>query len=818
MQARIAQSVEQQTENLCVGGSIPPPGTTHFLMIDKSFDINSSCFVFASAGSGKTKLLVDRYIKSLLYGIKPTEILCLTFTNLAVNEMHDRILKLLEKLKAETNDQVKLYLSNELKINNPDNVQIRKAKCLYDIFIQDTAKLKIQTIHGFCQSVLSEFPFEAGLSPGFRTIDTDDLRLLIKKAKYNYFSDSEHEKDADDVISQLSGYSVNEFLESIFTNSTRYLHFYKLNPDLNEYRQKLIKQFKLSDDIKLTDEQQRLVDEFFPKITNLTEIFLTKAGGIRKRLPFPDDKINITKSIAETVYLNYQNSCRKKLIDRTISFLKVTHGIFKELEKLKNEQQTLDFNDVLEKTYYLLFHSSSRDYVLSYIAKQIKTILLDEAQDLSSVQWMIIGIIAECLLTDRFRNNTIFVVGDIKQSIYRFQNARHELLTEFCRYVDTTLKRLNKQFDIVYLDRCYRTTPDILKNVDAVFDKYGKFAFGQQYRKHISVRNDKGIFKLVEMSQPSEIANYIKVNDIKNGMILIRGKTELSTQLYYELINRNVKVAPLDKIYLKDTLIVQDIVSLTHIAIDDTDDFEVSCILRSPNVFHKYLSKKELHDLCYMRDATILNELSKKYHEKYKVFKDIIELYKTDNLVEFFYHIVSKVMLTHNTNEDMILESFIDIVLNYDTNYGGTIPEFLEYLTNSTQTVNITTSTDNLKFSTIHGSKGLEADNVILLDFKLAPDKNKIKFVWKDKTDIFGNTTPEENLFFLKPSVNETFPEIEDIINTEYEEETMELYRLLYVALTRPRNNIYIFGNPNNNSAYKAIFEVVINNENSFSK
>ncbi len=782
-------------------------------MIENSLDGGFSSFVFASAGSGKTKLLVDRYIKSLLFGVKPSEILCLTFTNFAVDEMYNRILKLLEKLKNETNERVKIYLLKDLKINDPTNSQICKARTLYDEFLNNSDKLKIQTIHGFCQSVLAEFPFEAELSPGFRIVDTDDLILLIKKAKHNYFSNPEHEKDGDNLISQLSGHSTNEFLESIFTNSAKYLHFYKLNPDLEKYEQKLIRYFNLRNDTKLTEEQQQFIDEFFPEGTDLTEIFLTKTGSIRKRLPFPDNKINIAKNIAETVYLNNKNDCRKRLISRTMAFLKVTHGIFKELEKIKNGQQLLDFNDVLEKTYYLLFQSSARDYILSNIAKRIKTILLDEAQDLSSIQWRIIGIIAEHLLINRFRSNTIFVVGDIKQSIYRFQNARYELLIEFCKYVETTLKKLNKPFNIVYLDKCYRTVPNILEKVDAVFDKHGCFAFGQQYRHHIPVRNDNGVFKLIDVYQPSEIADYIENNNITKGMILIRGKTDLSTQLYYELVNRGIKVAPLDKIYLKDALIVQDIVSLARIAIDNTDDFEVACVLRSPNVFRTYLNKQEIHELCYMRETILLNELEKKYPEKYKIIKNIINLYKHYNLVEFFYYIASEVITTYDINEDTILENFINIVFNYDVNYGGTIPEFLEYLCNSTKTVSVTTDTDNIKFSTIHGSKGLESDNIILLDFKLAPDKNKIKFIWKDQTDIFGNTSPEENLFFIKPSANETFPEIEDIINTEYEEETMELYRLLYVALTRPRNNIYIFGNAEANGAYKAILDAIVNNE-----
>ena len=101
-------------------------------MSSSALDITSSCFVFASAGSGKTRLLVNRYVKSLLFGIKPSEILCLTFTNLAVDEMADRILKTLNLLKNSSNDYIYIYLSDTLEIKNP-NITLVKVSSL-DLF------------------------------------------------------------------------------------------------------------------------------------------------------------------------------------------------------------------------------------------------------------------------------------------------------------------------------------------------------------------------------------------------------------------------------------------------------------------------------------------------------------------------------------------------------------------------------------------------------------------------------------------------------------------------------------------------------------
>ena len=120
-----------------------------------------------------------------------------------------------------------------------------------------------------------------------------------------------------------------------------------------------------------------------------------------------------------------------KAILKTTVFLKVIKGILAELQILKNQKQVLDFSDILERAYYLLTESPARDYVVSLISRNIKTILIDEAQDLSTIQWSIIGLLSDEIFTSRIYNKTIFIVGDTKQSIYRFQDANYKLFINF---------------------------------------------------------------------------------------------------------------------------------------------------------------------------------------------------------------------------------------------------------------------------------------------------------------------------------------------------------------------------------------------------
>ena len=129
----------------------------------------------------------------------------------------------------------------------------------------------------------------------------------------------------------------------------------------------------------------------------------------------------------------------------------------------------------------------------------------------------------------------------------------------------------------------------------------------------------------------------------------------------------------------------------------------------------------------------------------------------------------------------------MDEVSKFAKNYSENIPNFLEYFRISNIKIsNQNTSTKEIRLSTIHGSKGLEADTVFLIDYKLDADKAKTKFLFSP------------DFFFIKPPQKNSFPEINQIADAEYDAEKRELYRLLYVAMTRARDNLYIFTNSDN--------------------
>lgn len=757
-------------------------------------DVSSSCFVFASAGSGKTKILVDRYIKSLFYGIKPSEILCLTFTNAAVFEMESRISKILENIYLNENNFAESYLIDVIEIQHPTSKDIEKAANLFLKFQDDLSNLKIMTIHAFCQDLLKKFPLESEISPNFEIIDENDGLKLIKESKKNVFKNIfyENENDFFKLSNLISVYSFEDFVNRIFSNSSKFMNFFEKNPNLDEYKKKLSEEFNLKNSEDFSIEQNDFIKKFL-KSDNLEDLLLTKTGTIRKKLPFSENKI--IHQIAEILFNNLQNQKKSKLIEKTCGFLKIAKLIFDEFQRLKQSQNVLDFNDVLHKTEYLLTKSCAKEFVLSEIGRRIKSVMIDESQDLSSIQWRLVSLFCDDIFSDPHSEKTIFVVGDIKQSIYRFQDADHKLFVKFYENCQNIFANLEKKFKTVYLNTCYRTLPKILEKVDSVFEGCAKFAFGQNsidYKKHIPFRADSpGNFELIELKDPEnsakEIASYIKNLKILDVLILTRSRNELTENIMKELVNLGLEIAPPDRITLNNNLIVMDILALADIAIDSQNsDYSTACVLKSPYIFENPLNNNDLFEICHNRVKSVFENLEINHKDKYILLKNIKSHYQQDNLVSFFYYITKKIIIKNSKDDDHILSSFMDNVLNFTANKSENILEFIEYFRNSTiQISNQNPVSKCVRISTIHGAKGLESENVILLDFDLKPDKNKLKFIWT-----------ENDNFLIKPGKNDSFSEIDSIIENEYIEEEKELLRLLYVALTRPRDSIYIFGSP----------------------
>ena len=172
-----------------------------------------SVWVEASAGTGKTKVLSDRVLRLLLQGVKPSKILCLTYTKAAAVEMKERIAKRLSSWavgnKKELEDDLRNLLGNDFYVSNKDEI-LKTASTLFALLLDTPGGMKIQTIHSFCQDVLKRFPLEAGISPYFEVLDDRNSREILQNIKSDILKKAYETGDLGDEVAYLVK-SISEF-------------------------------------------------------------------------------------------------------------------------------------------------------------------------------------------------------------------------------------------------------------------------------------------------------------------------------------------------------------------------------------------------------------------------------------------------------------------------------------------------------------------------------------------------------------------------------------------------------------------------------
>ena len=748
-------------------------------------DVRRSCFVFASAGSGKTKILVDRYIKSLFLGINPKDILCITYTNAAVFEMESRISDILEKLYLNENGFTERYLKETLNLSKISRADIEKAESLFFDFQNSLSQLKIMTTHSFCQMLLQQFPLESEIFPNFRIINDIEALSLLKEAK-----DTVLAKLPEEIIKKLAGTisikTLEDFIDQIYQFLPKFVDFFNVHNSMDEYELEISKLFNLDSFQEFSKEQENFINEFF-KNDDLEEIYLTTTGSLRKKIPYSDNPISL--QIAKIVSENVIRRNKLKTIDKTCSFLRLVKEIVEEYQNLKKFNNELDFSDVLYQTKFLLTKSYAKDFVISTICSQIKAIMIDEAQDLSLIQWDLIYLFAEDIFSDPSSQKTIFVVGDIKQSIYRFQGADCKLFAECYQKTSEIFKASGRELKTVFLSVNYRSLPEILKNVDRIFEgEIAKFAFESdiiQYQKHLPFRSsDIGKVEIIKCEDAEnialEIAKLISAKTTENSIILARERTDLSRNIMKEISNLGLKIAPPDRISLNESVLVMDLLAVADFCVDHNNDYAFCCVMKSPYIFENPLTNDEFFDLLYNKTSSTYENLKLKFPLQYSNLQELISDFDENNLLKFFYYLANR-LINLTQNESHILSAFLDEVKNFAKNNSESIPEFLDYIkSREIKIANQGITKSGLRLSTIHGAKGLEAQTIFLLDFDIKVAKSKVRFLFSD------------GLFFIKPSQKESFFEINQISNDEYNHEERELFRLLYVAMTRAKDNLYV--------------------------
>lgn len=842
-----------------------------------------SVWVEASAGTGKTKVLSDRVLRLLLSGVRPSKILCLTYTKAAAVEMNQRISSRLSKW-AVADEKNLLTELNELLGGLPaDENDVRqleaRARQQFALLLDTPGGMKIQTIHSFCQEVLKRFPLEAHISPYFEVMDDRRAAEALEEIKSGLLHKIEEEGDMP------SAQALN-----FLTRNVSESKFPEIMNILAENRNKIIRMFnrfgsaeelfgQMSERLGVRPEEtEQDIERDFRDNLNQTEIkqiaealshgaksdvqraetlyrllqenggegwfevyrgvFLTQKGEAKsatKGAVAADETIleKIRKE-AERILDCENRKTAVRVMASTRAVLLLAGELIAGYNDYKTVHSLMDYEDLIVLTRSLLENPEVAQWVLYKLDGGIDSVLIDEAQDTSPDQWAIVRALTEEFFAgigaeDKVR--TVFVVGDRKQSIYSFQGADPEEFEKMRRY----FKAADENFEEVYLDVSFRSTAAVLDSVNTIFGdkevKPGVVLPGQDI-VHLPFRaGEAGRVEIWPLIEPAEderadawrppverttgesasqrlaqqiaarIKNMVESGDVlaskgrpvryRDFMILVQRRNSFVEELVRACKNSGVSIAGVDKIKLSEQIAIQDLISVGRFLLLPTDDLSLAEILKSPLWG---LNDDDLFKLCYNRGkASLWTRLGddKTYAGVYAELQQLLNMADYVRPFELYSFILNtlrgRCKFVERMGEEVEdgIDEFVNMTLDYEQGHVPSLQGFVEWMSKDEAEIKREqdqSEADSVKIMTVHGSKGLQAPIVILPDtVRVAGSKRGNGILW-------------DGMMFY-PLCAADYDRVCNEINDKDNRRALEEYRrLLYVALTRAEDRLYICG------------------------
>ena len=798
-------------------------------------DPTHSIWVSASAGTGKTKILTDRVLRLLISGVQFQKILCLTFTNAAALEMQSRIKSKLE-LFANLEDS-KLLQELELLIGRRAvDREIENAKTLYHRLLSSKDNINIYTIHAFCQRMLKLFAFEVGINPEFQILDDISARQILNQIRnqlyinpdhselINFFLTNFHEVTIDDIFTEIIQQKIK--FKQLFTNDIPHvLHdvaiiIQQLSDVYSRAEQLLAKyEIRLKDDIQL----------FF-----LTQDYAKRKTLVSKAVErqYPE-LLNLLESLQEQIFQLDQLVKMQEMENYTALVIKLAKTFLEQYDSCKNEHSLLDYDDLIYYTKLLLTDEDKKAWLLYKQSGGVEHLLVDEAQDTSPEQWEIIASIVAEFYTSTNHDNTIFVVGDEKQSIFSFQGANLSSFDAVNVHLSAKLFEAQKNFKNITLEWSYRSTAEILDIAYLVLDQIKRttphlftshnakiIPFREAHKGKVELwslvkgqKDDDLFWPLPEDHNNSntprqllaqKIANFIK-NQIKSlkilpatnalikesdFMILVRKRDEFVFELIDCLKKNGLNVEDVDRVALDQSLSVLDLMAVAKFVLLPIDDLNLACLLKSPIIG---LSEEALQHIAIERGTFSIWDYIKNNISEYAVIcsklEYLLQVYRAANASNFFSIVVDclnirEILIAHNgVNSNDLINELIYLSANYGNNIENSLQSFVYWFENNQIDIKRNLDSSNkIRIMTAHASKGLQAPVVILCDTTSVPI-NSNKFVWDQEGRMFTSAKSTSSPEFFKA-----------LKERERQKEMQEYIRLLYVAITRAEDYLVVCG------------------------
>ena len=522
-----------------------------------------------------------------------------------------------------------------------------------------------------------------------------------------------------------------------------------------------------------------------------------------------------------------------------------------EYDRAKQSEAVLDYDDLILKTNVLLSRAGAAAWVLFKIDGGVDHILVDEAQDTNPEQWSIIERLAEEFFAGEGASDTLrtlFAVGDEKQSIYSFQGADPVRFGTVGRRFRAKAMAIEQTWNDVPLTLSFRSTEAVLKAVDAVFNKRPAaegviWHDGDIIEHHAFRTGQAGLVELwpvvaetkIEPAEAFEpwnedavpphavdvlcqrIAGQIKAwldkdeelesegRKIKAGdiLILVRRREPFTAPMIRALKREKIAVAGADRMQLLQQIAVMDLMALADVLLMPEDDLSLAVVLKSP-LFG--LDDDDLFELAFERRSSLWNALQAKAEEKARFTEAAETLSRWLSRVdlappyEFFLELLGengqamrKRMLTRLGPEAAeSLDEFLDLALGFDREAPPSLQGFVNAMRSTDVEIkrDMEQKRDEVRIMTVHGAKGLQAPIVFLPDTCMLPRRQGASIHLLARHGV----PPEEVGHIVWPAGGNALEHIEEAKNLARKAELEEYHRLLYVAMTRARDRLYVCG------------------------
>ncbi|MGV3555036.1 MAG: double-strand break repair helicase AddA [Croceibacterium sp.] len=863
-----------------------------------------SVWLSASAGTGKTQVLSARVLRLLLTeGVEPGQILCLTFTKAGAAEMATRVNEVLAEWVRMEETALAADLNAIGERATPE--ALSRARSLFaQVLDCPGGGLRIDTIHAFSQWLLAAFPEEAGLIPGTRAMEDRDRDLLAHRlladllvewerhgeayllgaierlsvemgpdgarkwlmrcaeAREAWFGPGGWQEPLDDRVRGLLGLPAGagpEIVAALCEDGQFDCGALRAcldtlsswNTTTGREGAEAIRAWLALDPVGRAENFTLFSGTLFIKDKfALPERKGKGLANILKQNPaYDQDLAKVSACLQRAI----EAKALLELVELLIPALTVGRRFALAWDEAKTREGLIDFDDQIRRAAELLSRSDLAEWIRYKLDRRFDHILIDEAQDTNAAQWSIIDALTDDFFAgegaadDKLR--TVFVVGDYKQAIFRFQGTSPENFEAARRRYQRVMAELaanlpeREGLKNYGLGRSYRTAQPVLDFVDTAIEAIGPEAFGlaEPPGKHVGDRSRPGLVTLwkpvggtpeedeeteagdedgeetwlpgSERDMADRIAAQVKAwlhdgyplvkGEKRNAgpgdiMVLVRKRRELAGLIVARLHAAGVPVAGVDRLRLGAPLAVKDLMAALRFAAQPLDDLSLAGLLVSPLVGW---SQEQLLEHGYRDPGVRLwNHLRRSGHPDVALLLELLGRADWEPPQALLHWLLvgpwqgrRKLVSRLGREANDPIDELLNAALTYAGSHTASLQGFIQWFDAGEGELKREPGAGEglVRVMTVHGSKGLQAPIVILADATGNPDKSPTRGLELEE-QVLGGRGRKVPLPDLRRE--EKVGRIAEAEAVATAAERQEHWRLLYVAMTRAEEALFIGG------------------------